>query len=195
MLNFISVDSIQLELSRSGIPCLWESGGGMTNTGEAVIIAGPSGEKKKPIHIRKRGHLACGEHALIPVEAGDYIITTYRHRAEYQNDVYKIANVLESKTARKVLIGVFPNTQEPYRELSMEEALEMAKREYGTIIEDTYRTSRIGGSTFHYVDVETFKVVAKLEKLSDIPPFLSAAIEAAEEKTNNYHCRKPIYIA
>jgi len=50
---------------RSGLPAPREKSGGWSNTGSAVIVAGPAGEKKRPVNIRRRGHLAGGEHALL----------------------------------------------------------------------------------------------------------------------------------
>ncbi len=76
--------------SKTGIPCLWESGGGATNTGESRIIAGADGAPKKPIYIKKSGHLSNGEHALIPVKVEDYVIIAYHHRQDFDIKIYKI---------------------------------------------------------------------------------------------------------
>ncbi len=46
-----NMNMYQLEISRSGIPCLWESGGGYTNTGEAQIITDKQGYPKR---VKKR---------------------------------------------------------------------------------------------------------------------------------------------
>lgn len=68
-------EKIKIEKTKKGFPCLWESGGGYINTGEATIIASPSGGPKKPVYIRNRGPLANGNHALIILGVGDYIIS------------------------------------------------------------------------------------------------------------------------
>lgn len=52
------MDVLVLERTRSGLPALWEKGGGRSNTGSAVIVAGPAGKKKRPVNIRRWGHLA-----------------------------------------------------------------------------------------------------------------------------------------
>lgn len=52
--------NIELTITKKGLPALWESGGGATNTGSATIIAGPNGEKLVPIYVRRSGHLSCG---------------------------------------------------------------------------------------------------------------------------------------
>ena len=54
---------------------MWESGGGLTSGGSATIITGRNGEKRRPIYIPRGGHLACGNHALIGVDDGFYIVT------------------------------------------------------------------------------------------------------------------------
>lgn len=79
-----------LHISKSGIPCLWEEGGGFTNTGRAQIICDGHGRKKKAIYIRKRGPLACEEHALIPIRSGDIVIRADHHRGDFAIEIYKI---------------------------------------------------------------------------------------------------------
>jgi len=84
---------MQIEVSKSGIPCLWEKGGAMTNTGTAQIICGPSGEQKKAIYVPTGGHLACGEHALIPVAVGDYVVQVARWRDKETVVIYQITTI------------------------------------------------------------------------------------------------------
>jgi hypothetical protein len=66
-----------------GYPAIWESGGGMTNTGTARIVCGPNGEKLKPVYIRKKGQLSCSTHALFLLKHGIYVIEVDRHNDEY----------------------------------------------------------------------------------------------------------------
>ena len=54
--------------SKSGQPILTENGGGATNTGSATCIAGPNGEKVKPLLIPK-GY-SQGDHAIFVAKAG-----------------------------------------------------------------------------------------------------------------------------
>lgn len=84
---------IILEKSKTGIPCLWERGGGYRNTGNSRIIADKNGEPKKPLYIRNRGELANGDHALIPVNNGDYIIMADHHRNDFNVYIYKIIEI------------------------------------------------------------------------------------------------------
>lgn len=88
---------IKIERSRSGIPCAWEKGGGYTNTGEAVIVAGKDGLPKKSIYVRQRGELANAEHALIPVEVGDYVIEADHHRKDFHISLMRIVDIEEQK--------------------------------------------------------------------------------------------------
>ncbi len=82
-----------IERSKSGIPCLWESGGGNTNTGDAMLIGDWNGEPKKPIFVRRRGELACMEHALIPIRKHDTVIIVDRHRDDYTVENYVIREI------------------------------------------------------------------------------------------------------
>lgn len=84
---------IEITRSRSQIPCLWEKGGGWSNTGEAQIIADRQGNPKRAIHIRTHGDLSCRDHALIPVKKGDHVITVFRHRDRVSTQVERIVSI------------------------------------------------------------------------------------------------------
>ena len=86
---------IKIERTKKGYPALWECGGGFTNTGEATIIASPSGGPKRAIYIRNRGQLANAHHALIPIEVGDYIIFANHHREDFEIELYKVVDFEE----------------------------------------------------------------------------------------------------
>ncbi|GIW67768.1 MAG: hypothetical protein KatS3mg096_636 [Candidatus Parcubacteria bacterium] len=88
----LSYEKMDIVRTKSGLPAMWESGGGYTNTGESVIIAGRNGERKKPIYIRKKGHLANREHALYIVNKGDIVVQAYHHREDFTIRVYKIVD-------------------------------------------------------------------------------------------------------
>jgi len=70
---------IDMYLSKQGLPCAWEAGGG----GCSQIICDADGEPKRAVHIRNensKGKLINSMHALIPISKGDVII---------QADIYK----------------------------------------------------------------------------------------------------------
>lgn len=60
----------------------WECGGGFTHTGSAQIVCAPNGEPLKPAVIRRRGHLACGYHALF-VGQWFVVINARHHRRDF----------------------------------------------------------------------------------------------------------------
>ena len=76
-------------ITKSGKIAIWESGGGRTNTGEAVIIASQDGSKKKACFIRRHGHRSNGLHALFLLFAGDWIIRARKGDPEFQIQVFK----------------------------------------------------------------------------------------------------------
>lgn len=82
-----------LAISKTGVPCLWENGGGCTNTGTAQIIADGLGYPKRAICVRTHGDRACGDHALIPVRAGDHVVTVDRHHDKVAIRVERIASI------------------------------------------------------------------------------------------------------
>lgn len=85
--------TIPLERTKKGLPALWEGGGGYSNTGDATLIAGPKGEKKTPLYIRRRGHLACAHHALFVVREGDIVVESSHHRGDFTHQVYRIVAI------------------------------------------------------------------------------------------------------
>jgi len=90
-------EKIRIERTKKGFPCLWESGGGFTNTGEATIIAGKDGLPKKTLYVRRRGHLANEHHALVILEVGDYIIFANHHREDFEIEIFGVLDFEEEK--------------------------------------------------------------------------------------------------
>lgn len=94
---------VKIERTKTGIPAMWESGGGYTNTGKAVIITDGQGDPKPAVYIKRRGELANREHALIPIETGDHIITADHHRRDFHIDIYRITDISgDTATAEKL---------------------------------------------------------------------------------------------
>lgn len=122
MFNFISV-----ERSRKGFPCLWEFGGGYSNTGDSTIIADKNGEAKTAIYIRRRGQLANGYHALIPVVVGDFIIEADHHRGDFHIRVWKITEITPKDKATTELVAEFFDGEWDNLPQFLEEAVEAAK--------------------------------------------------------------------
>ncbi len=73
------IRQVDIKRSKSGLPCLSESGGGWSNTGSVQVIADALGRAKRAIHVRNHGDLACNDHAIIPVRVGDVVVTVDRH--------------------------------------------------------------------------------------------------------------------
>ena len=66
--------TISIDTTKRGFAAMWESGGGLTSGGSAIIITGKNGEARRPVYMPRGGHLACGNHALITVHEGFYIV-------------------------------------------------------------------------------------------------------------------------
>ena len=73
--------ALDIAITKGGWPALWERGGAFSRRGSAVIIAESDGSKPRPILVRTRGHLACGQHALVGLRAGMYVIHAGRSGA------------------------------------------------------------------------------------------------------------------
>lgn len=83
-------NTLLLSRTKSGLPAAWESGGGMRNTGYAMIVANADGRPKKPIYIRQRGPLSNDDHALFVVREGDVIVSAEHHRGDFDIRAYRI---------------------------------------------------------------------------------------------------------
>ena len=86
---------INISKSRTGIPCLWECGGGYTNTGSATIITDKNGYPKRAIYVRTHGDRCNGDHALIPVSVGDKVVVAKTHRDETSVTVFVISAIYD----------------------------------------------------------------------------------------------------
>jgi len=93
-------------ISKKLLPCLWESGGGKSNTGSSQIICGKRFEVLQAIYINQRGNLTCGNHALIPIEVGCHIIITEHQRKDFNVDVFVISNILDSTVYCKLVCSL-----------------------------------------------------------------------------------------
>lgn len=83
-------NNIEFVLSKRGLPCLWECGGATSNKGSAVIIASNKGEPKQALCL---GSHSNGQHALIPIEIGDYIVGCSQFHKEFSFSIFKIISI------------------------------------------------------------------------------------------------------
>lgn len=101
--------TVNIEISKKGIPCLWECGGGYKKTGDATVIAGKHGEAKKAIYVRTHGDLSCNDHALIPVQVGDYVINVDHQHGNNTIKIFQITGInLDSKIAESASVEQMP---------------------------------------------------------------------------------------
>ena len=81
---------INVERTRTGLPALWENGGGLTNRGHSQLIGDSVGGKKSAIYVARGGHLACGNHVLLVIEVGDIIVRASHSRGDFDIDIYRV---------------------------------------------------------------------------------------------------------
>lgn len=80
-------------MTDDGNPALWESGGSWGRTGRAVIICSKHGKKKSPAYIRKRGRITNDDHALIPIEIGDVVVSASHYSEDFEIGVFTITEI------------------------------------------------------------------------------------------------------
>jgi|LFRM01.1.fsa_nt_gb hypothetical protein len=192
---------VEIEKTRKGFPAFWEKGGGYSNTGEAIVITSQSGAPKKPVYIRRRGHLANDNHALFILELGDYIIEAKHHRRNFEVEIYKVIG-FESKNRS------YFSTGDTLYKMRLNEFISKYGRleKYPKLLGFAYDTYRIDKKTAaqssHIFKTEELEIVelkeevyeetyAIVKKVNSYNPHLKAAIRAAKEKATCYHCREP----
>jgi hypothetical protein len=75
------------------LPAIWESGGGMTNTGSSRLVTRADGNKPTAVYMPTGGQLSCGEHALIPIQVGYHVIECSVGKGT-RITVYRITSIL-----------------------------------------------------------------------------------------------------
>ncbi|MFB6225563.1 MAG: hypothetical protein ABEI13_03860 [Candidatus Paceibacteria bacterium] len=93
MANVDVATQMQVNVTKRGLPALWESGGGFSNTGNATIICGKKGEAIRPVYIRRKGQRACSHHALIAIKSGYHVIKARHHNGDFDIDIYRVENI------------------------------------------------------------------------------------------------------
>lgn len=84
---------LEIERTKSGLPALWEQGGGYSNTGYARVVCSPSGGKKKATYVRRRGQLANGKHSLVVIDEGDVVVLADHHREDFEISIMEISKI------------------------------------------------------------------------------------------------------
>ena len=92
-----TLKKVRIVRTKSGEPALWEEGGGHRNTGEATIIASPEGEPLRPLYVRRRGHLANGEHALLPIRPGTIVVEANHHHQDFHIQIWEVLGIEDDK--------------------------------------------------------------------------------------------------
>jgi len=82
---------------------LAESGGSGRNIGLATIVAGPHGERKKPVRIMRSGHLSNGQHAWFNLEPGDLVIQDDHVRGDHVVCVLRITAIAEGQATYELI--------------------------------------------------------------------------------------------
>lgn len=83
--------SYRVNRSKSGLPTITECGGGASNTGNAIIVTGPHGEKVRPLFV-PRGY-SNGDHAIFVAKAGMHLIYADHDRGGESATVKRIVHI------------------------------------------------------------------------------------------------------
>lgn len=118
---------IETEKTKRGYHALWEYGGGCTNTGGATVICDQNGGRKNAIYVRRRGHLSNGNHALVILEVGDYIIQTYHYLRNFWMKIYRVVSFNEKYAITELVYKLSDDVWNESPPEFLEAAVEAAK--------------------------------------------------------------------
>jgi hypothetical protein len=215
------MNELLLDTTKSGKAALWESGGGKTNTGEAVLITGRKGERVRPYFLRYQGRLACDNHALMPVVPGSYIIQASRYYDSTKLTIKRVVRIekrveephvclLEISKASVQELSRYFNVEQELDKLSKGEVMYqfggstlLSTRNDAPVGALLTRSPNTGNVCWKYDQSSVDRQVAILETIctqingvwDKIPEdFLIQAVKAAQQKCCDYHCKTPYYV-
>ena len=124
--------TVSITKSGSGLPCLWESGGGLTSRGHATVITRRDGAKTRAIYIPTRGPLACGDHALVPIHPGYGVVTISTSHGVIDAGKVEIVKEVTDDTVTLELVSEFVFGEWTKPVPSLEAAIESATKKAST---------------------------------------------------------------
>ena len=188
-----------VELTRSGRVAVWEEGGGATNTGTAHLVAKKDGSPRRPYFIKKRGHLSCGQHALLPVVSGDYWVTVHRHKESYSLIIEQVSSVKVVDRIKHLdrckLCGwegaakdcFCPVCEGKKDGKSFMFYLDESDKTYKDGVKPHVETTEI--LNLYHVGLPIIS-----ERITSQFPHLEAVVVKAILKSRDYHCRRTYYV-
>lgn len=156
-----------LSISKTGLECAMESGGGMTNTGEATIIASPDGGKPQALTVFTGGHLSNSNHALIPVGVGCYVLMGGRSRSDLNMTIWRVDSLHNS--------GLIDPKDLPD----------------GYIFHASFGDSR---GKYFWAEMSCMNTFSNGEWDNTLPSHMVKPVAALIDKLSCYHCREPHYV-
>jgi hypothetical protein len=94
---------------KNNISIFKEEGGAYTVDGyilegQASIIAGPHGEKKKPLYIKTHNVIPNDVQAVFEMKKGDYIIEAFQGKGKIIVEIYKVLTIyIEGRSGHAIL--------------------------------------------------------------------------------------------
>ena len=155
---------MRLEVTKRGLPAIWECGGGSSNTGSSQVVAGRNGERLSPIYIRRSGSLSCSDHALFIAEEGMVIVRSRQHRGDFTGRVLRVKKIEKVPCSRIHTVDVVPCYMCEDRGWNFEATVELVAE------------------------------FSQGEWSTEVPENLLPALNAGAEKALCYHCREPHFI-
>ena len=112
---------------RKELPGLWECGGVFGNSGVGAVITRNDGQKPRAAYVPRNNRQGSGEHALVVVRPGMYVIEARHKKGDFQVYVSKIRRV-KREVAEAVITHIFDADRwQPAMPKKLAEAISAAK--------------------------------------------------------------------
>ena len=85
----VTVKTIKIARTRTGVPCLWESSTDFSDLRRATVVFNSDASHKKALYMKKDSE----KQALVPVAPGDYISKAFEDKHGYALSVFKVHEI------------------------------------------------------------------------------------------------------
>lgn len=114
--NGSNIERAIITLTHSRKPAYWESGGGTTSTGRAVIVTDRHYQRLDPLYVRRKGTLSNGNHALLPLRRGYKVIHVWHFNNEIEVVIMEVRGTKGNIGEFEVVAHFSEDTQHDWKD-------------------------------------------------------------------------------
>jgi len=114
--NGSNIERVVITLTNSRKPAHWESGGGTTSTGRAVIVTDRHYQRLDPLYVKRKGPLSNANHALLPLKKGYKLIYVWHFNEDFEIVIMELKSVKGNIGEFEVLNHFVEDSQHDWRD-------------------------------------------------------------------------------